>query len=207
MDRKIAAIGDSHSLRCFEGHERIADSTTYNGTNKLDGKTAYKLADHHQRVLKVISPLKEKHLIFSFGEVDVRIHIKYQHLRTGVPVESLLEQTAKRYTDYVSELRNKGYDIHVFNVVPTGDYKGPQFEGWKKKLVYPFITDFSERRQYTVMLNRLFRQYCSAQKIPFIDIYRYLVDANGKRKEELIYDFSHLNAITADIVLQHYSFS
>nr|MDJ0623180.1 hypothetical protein [Desulfocapsaceae bacterium] len=67
MHRLIAAVGDSHSQRCFENHPIIADSTAYNGVNKLDGKTAYKLADHDRRVQKVIAPLRGKHLIFSFG--------------------------------------------------------------------------------------------------------------------------------------------
>jgi lysophospholipase L1-like esterase len=207
MDQKIAAVGDSHSFRCFQGHNRIADSTVFSGINKLDGKTAYKIADHHKRVMKVILPLREKHLLFCFGEVDIRIHIKYQHLRTGLPVDSLLERTAQRYTEYVSDLRTQGFDIHIFNVVPTGDFSGLQFEGWKKKLTYPFLTDFSERQEYTVLLNRQLRRYCSEKNIPFVDIYKYLVDETGKRRRELIYDFSHLNAQTADIVLEHYRFS
>ncbi len=205
-EREIVAVGDSHSLRCFENHNRIADSTFYHGRNRLDGKTAYKLADHDRRVQKVLSPLMDKHLIFCFGEVDVRIHIKHQHIRTGTPIESLIGRTAERYTEYVRQLRNQGYDVHVFNVVPTGDFRGPQFEGWKRKLTYPFITAFTERQKYTLLLNRQLRQYCNAGKIPFINIYRHLIDDAGKRREELVYDFSHLNAKTADIVLEHYQF-
>lgn len=203
----IAAIGDSHSLRCFENHEHIADSTAITGVNKLDGKTAYKLPDHDRRVRKVLAPVADKHLIFSFGEVDVRLHIRYQEERTGISAATLLQRTAERYTDYVAELRLQGFDIHIFNVVPTGEFHGPQFEKWKSGLTYPFTTSYRERQQYTLELNRLYRYCCHRKNIPFVDIYHLLIDKDGNRKRELVYDFSHLNATTGDILLQNYSFT
>ncbi|NOX32249.1 MAG: hypothetical protein GXP56_00720 [Deltaproteobacteria bacterium] len=207
MNRKIAAVGDSHSLRCFENHALIADSKVYFGYNKLDGKTAYKLKDHDKKVRKIITPIKDKHIIFVFGEVDVRIHIKYQHRQSGIPVKTLVENTAKRYTGYIAQLRNEGFDIHVFNVVPTGDFAGKQFESWEKKLKYPFDNNFKERQLYTLMLNSELNLCCQMRGIPFIDIYQYLVDARGARKKELVYDFAHINSKTADIVMEHYCFS
>tara|TARA_Y100000589_G_C27032819_1_gene579748 strand:+ start:285 stop:905 length:621 start_codon:yes stop_codon:yes gene_type:complete len=206
MHRKIAAVGDSHSLRCFENHAHIADSQAYFGYNKLDGKTAYKLNEHDRRVRKIITPIKDKHLIFSFGEVDVRIHIKLKHVQTGIPVKTLISNTANRYTDYIVKLRNEGFDIHLFNIIPTGDFEGVEFENWKNNLVYPFTTSYAERQHYTLSLNNQYRKNCAVKRIPFIDIYDHLVDESGKRKEELIYDFSHLNSKTADILLAHYTF-
>lgn len=47
---------------------------------------------------------------------------------------------------------------------------------------------------------------CAEKDIPFINIYDHLVDENGWRKKEMIYDFSHLNSKTADLVMSHYSF-
>lgn len=206
MHRRIAAIGDSHSLRCFENHTRIADSKAYLGHNKLDGKTAYKLKDHDKRVRKIINPIKDKHLVFSFGEVDIRIHIQLKHLQTGLPVETLIKNTAVRYTDYVAQLRGEGFEIHVFNVIPTGDFTGTAFENWRNNLSYPFITSYRERQSFTIKLNDEYRENCRIKRIPFIDIYDHLVDGSGKRKTELIYDFSHLNAKTADLLLTHYNF-
>lgn len=207
MHRLIAAIGDSHSQRCFENHALIAGSTAYGGVNKLDGKTAYKLVDHDRRVQKVIAPLRNKHLIFSFGEADVRIHIQYKHAQTGIPADTLIDRTARRYIGYIQYLRQQGFAIHVFNVVPTGDFHGAEAERWQSNLAYPFATSYLERQAYTLALNRLYKKYCKEKNIPFIDIYEHLVDDNGKRKEELVYDFSHLNNRVADILLSHYSFS
>ncbi len=206
MERKIAAVGDSHSLRCFENHELIADSKAYFGYNKLDGKTAYKLKDHDKRVRKIITPIKNKHLIFVFGEVDVRIHIKRKHLQLGTPVETLIQNTAKRYTDYVAGLREEGFDIHIFNVVPTGNFIGPQFETWKKRLKYDFNTTFKERQSYTLMLNKESKNHCRQKAIPFINIYKHLIDEQGHRKKELVFDFSHINSKTADILMENYHF-
>jgi hypothetical protein len=206
MDRAIFSVGDSHSLRCFEDHPHIADSTTLFGYNKLDGKTAFNLIRHEKQVRKIRQSLRDKHLIFVFGEVDVRIHIKYKAVQTNTPPEVLIRNTADRYTDYVRGLRDRGYSIHVFNVVPTGNFSTPEALRWRKNLCYPFLASREERTRYTEEMNSRLQEFCAGKDIPFIDIYRHLVDQNGRRKKELIYDFSHLNSKTADLVMAHYDF-
>ena len=206
MHRKIFAIGDSHSRRCFEHNDSIADSRVLVGYNKLDGKTAYNLERHEKKLLRILQPLREKELIFCFGEVDIRIHIKYKHQQTGVPVQKLIERTAARYLSYVSRLRQQGYRIHVFNVVPTGDYRGAEAEKWKKRLSYPFTATYEERTDYTLKINQCYRRHCQELHIPFIDIYHYLVDGKGRRREELVFDFAHLNNQCAELTLRHHSF-
>ncbi len=206
MQKKIFAVGDSHSLRCFENHPHIADSKALFGYNKLDGRTAFNLARHDKRVRKIIPAIGDRHIIFVFGEVDVRIHIKYKHRQTGTPIDELLCNTANRYTDYVRDLRQDGYDIHIFNVVPTGNFSTPAARRWKERLIYPFTTNRLERTRYTEELNRQLERCCALRDIPFINIYQYLVDDRGRRKKELIYDFAHLNNKTADLVMAHYSF-
>ena len=206
MHRKIFAVGDSHSRRCFENHPLIADSRVLVGHNKMDGRTAYNLERHEKKLLRILEPLREKELIFCFGEVDIRIHIKYKHEQTNVPVRSLLENTAERYTSYVSQLRQRGYKIHIFNVIPTGEYRGEAAEKWKKGLSYPFTATHAERTQYTEILNEFYKKYCDKLGIPFIDIYTYLIDATGRRKQEFVFDFAHLDNHCADLVIEHYDF-
>ncbi len=206
MHRKIFTVGDSHSLRCFEQHAHIADSTALFGYNKLDGKTAFNLSRHEKQVQKIRRTLRDKHIIFVFGEVDVRIHIKYKATQTNTPARVLIRNTAERYTDYVRGLRDRGYNIHIFNVVPTGNFSTPEALRWRNNLSYPFLTSREERTRYTEKMNSRLDENCAEKEIPFINIYDHLVDENGKRKKELIYDFSHLNSKTADLVMSHYSF-
>jgi len=201
MHRKIFAVGDSHSRRCFENHQYIADSRVLAGHNKLDGKTAFKLERHEKKLMRILTPLQDKELIFCFGEVDVRLHIKYKHQQLGIPVEQLLTATAKKYTAYVHKLRKQGYRIHIFNVVPTGDFLGPEAEKWKDGLYYPFTASYEERTYYTEQLNGAYAFWCRKLRIPFIDIYQELVDGRGKRKEELVFDFAHLTNSCADLVM------
>ena len=207
MHRRIFAVGDSHSLRCFENHPQIADSTVLFGYNKMDGKTAFNLPRHDKKIRKIREALSDRHLIFVFGEVDIRIHIKYKHKQTGRPIGEMLRNTADRYTAYVASLRKQGHNIHVFNVVPTGNFSTPEALRWKKTLCYPFLASREERTAYTEKFNRELAGYCGKRNIPFIDIYKHLVDENGQRKKELIYDYSHLNNTTADLVLEHHSFA
>ena len=206
MHRKIFAVGDSHSRRCFEDHDQIADSRVLAGHNKLDGKTAYNLERHEKKLLRILTPLRGKALIFCFGEVDVRLHIKYKHLQLGTPIAQLIDKTAERYVSYVHELRKAGHQIHVFNVVPTGDFLGEDAEKWKRGLKYPFNASFEERSSYTEQLNVAYQKYCNKYHIPFIDIYRYLVDEKGKRREDLIFDYAHINNRCADLVLKYHNF-
>jgi len=206
MHRRIFTIGDSHSLRCFENHPDIADSTVAFGFNKMDGKTAFNLYRHDKKIQKITNALSDRHLIFVFGEVDIRIHIKYKQQQTGTTVGKLICNTADRYTTYVQALRKQGLDIHIFNVIPTGNFNTPEAERWKKTLCYPFLASREERTTYTKILNHKLAAYCQLRRIPFIDIYQHLVDSSGQRKKELIYDYSHLNNNTADLVLQHHSF-
>jgi hypothetical protein len=206
MNRKIFAVGDSHSRRCFENHDRIADSRVLVGYNKLDGKTAYNLPRHEKKLLRILRPLREKELIFCFGEVDVRLHIQYKHLQLDVPVDQLIEKTAERYTSYVNILRKEGYRIHIFNVVPTGDFLGSAAEKWKQGLSYPFTATHEERSSYTEKLNKAYCKYCREFQIPFIDIYEHLVDDTGKRRQEFVFDFAHIDNSCADLVLEHHVF-
>ena len=206
MHRKIFAVGDSHSRRCFENHELIADSRVLVGHNKMDGKTAFNLRRHEKKLLRILTRLREKDLIFCFGEVDVRLHIKYKHQQLGTPVATLIENTAERYLSYVRELRREGYRIHVFNVVPTGDFLGEAAEKWKRGLSYPFTASFAERTSYTEQLNEAYRRYCREWGIPFIDIYRYLVDEQGRRLQELVFDYAHIDNSCAELVLKHHTF-
>ena len=204
MHRKIFAVGDSHSRRCFEDHPHIADSRVLVGHNKLDGKTAFNIERHQKKLMRIIEPLREKELIFCFGEVDVRLHIQYKHHQLGLPVEELITATAEKYISYVARLRGQGYRIHVFNVVPTGDFQGPEADKWKQGLHYPFTASADERKYYTEQLNRAYRLYCKQLTVPFIDIYDDLVDANGIRKQELVFDFAHLSSRCADLVMDSY---
>ncbi len=199
-------MGDSHSRRCFENHDIIADSRVLFGYNKFDGRTAFNLSRHEQKLLKIIGKLREKELIFCFGEVDVRLHVKYKHLQCGTPVKKLIEATARHYISYVHSLRQQGYRIHVFNVVPTGDFKGDAAEKWKKGLNYPFTASHAERTAYTEMLNAAYADHCQKCDIPFIDIYRHLVDGDGRRLPEFIFDFAHVDNSCADLVLKYHSF-
>ncbi len=201
MHRKIFAVGDSHSRRCFEDHPQIADSRVLVGHNKLDGKTAFNLERHEKKLMRILRPLQSKELIFCFGEVDVRLHIKYKHQQLGISVEQLIATTAKKYTAYVDKLRKQGYCIHIFNVVPTGDFLGPDAEKWEKGLYYPFTASYEERKYYTEQLNAGYASRCQDLQIPFIDIYQDLVDEEGKRKEELVFDFAHLTNRCADLVM------
>ncbi|HEB51232.1 MAG TPA: SGNH/GDSL hydrolase family protein [Desulfobulbus sp.] len=203
---RIVTVGDSHSQRCFEDHPLIADSTRLAGCNRMDGRTAYNVIRHDRRIRKILAPLADRHLIFVFGEVDVRIHIKYQARKRGVTAGTLIRETAERYIGYVAGLRAEGYRIHVFNVVPTGDFSTPEALRWRSRLAYPFLASRAERTRYTEEMNRCLAACCRERAIPFIDIYRHLVDESGLRRDELVYDFSHLNSRTADLVMAHHDF-
>jgi hypothetical protein len=154
--------------------------------------------------MRILGQLQDKELIFCFGEVDVRLHIKYKHQQLGIPVEQLIDATAEKYISYIANLRSRNFSIHVFNVIPTGDFQGTAAEKWKKGLHYPFTATYEERKHYTELLNAAYAVNCNKLQVPFIDIYHKLVDETGKRRKELVFDFAHLNNSCADFVMDAY---
>lgn len=182
----IHVIGDSHAWKCFSNSEFFIPLT-------VGPRTAHQLCEHHEEIVSAIQNLKDKKIIFLFGEIDCRVHIVRKHYRTNQSIKNLAKASAARYAGYVKRLRKEGYDIAISCVFPTGSRRssGAKFNG----------ADY-ERSQATMCMNDYLKLFCSTEEIPFLNFYPYLTNKN-KRRRDLISDDVHLNTKVANIFKEY----
>lgn len=185
FDGNLYIIGDSHAQYPFR------DCTFCNGMS-MGPRTAHKLDTREGEVIQNLRhrPAGSK-FIFIFGEIDCRVHFFNQANKQQRPIDDLILDTAERYVILVKRLRRRGFDIAVMNVVPTGEMGNAG---------YKFFGAPSQRREITKKFNNRLECLCLEHGVPFINIYKELVNGKGWRKRELIQDDVHLNGGFAKIL-------
>jgi hypothetical protein len=133
-------------------------------------------------------------VLFSFGEIDCRIHIFMQYKRYYTAVDQAIKNTVDRYLDYLASLYV--HDMYVLNVVPTG--KQENAAG------YPYYGTQEDRTVITTVFNSVLKISCRDRGMNFINVYDQLINKHGERREDLIADATHLNEKYGQIVYDKY---
>lgn len=185
FEGKLYIIGDSHAQGPFRNHKYFEGMS-------IGPRTAHRLDIREGELINnlKIRPVGSK-FIFIFGEIDCRVHFFNQANKQQRPIDDLILDTAERYVILVKRLRRRGFDIAVMNVVPTGEMGNAG---------YKFFGAPSQRREITKKFNNRLECLCLEHGVPFINIYKELVNGKGWRKRELIQDDVHLNGGFAKIL-------
>lgn len=181
----IHIIGDSHSL-LFQ-HELFK-------IHYIGPATAFNLFTEHssnqskQKILEIMEKLKNSkkpYIMFVLGEIDSRIHIYKVHKEKNIPLEEVIEQTAKRYSLHLAEIMKlfPNMQVMVFNVLPPGE-QGNVYK-------YSHYADRATRLHITEILNQKLKEYTSQHNIPFIETYNELIDNKKDRIKEFVFDDIH----------------
>jgi hypothetical protein len=175
----VNLIGDSHVTRFQLYPDRIR-------THYIGARTAHQISKHHE---ECVAPLLVKHtnerFVFVLGEVDCRIHIYHKAMTTEQTPSRYIRGTIDRYLAYVSVL-TKDISLAVLSVVPTGVENGSVYG-------YRHCANDATRKEITLEFNAVLRQRCEDLGLRFIDIYPHLIDSNGIRRSDLVYDTAHIN--------------
>ena len=175
----VYVVGDSHARELFAGHNEYDN-------HKVGTWAAFRLHTHHEEFVRHLNGHEHDKIIVVFGEIDVREHIVDQAKKQNRTTDELVDDTAFSFVEYISSLC---YDISILSVPPTGD-------GDDDKV---FRGTYEERKHITERLNARYEYYCGRFNVPFVNVYKYLVDENGDRRKELVVDQVHLGCI-ADII-------
>jgi hypothetical protein len=193
----IYAVGDSHSYICsgqpgfvWMYHELVP--------NKLKGPTAHNLVNPHSasgmrgRILELAESLdpEQDQFILSFGEIDCRVHIYRQHMKTGKDIVELIGETIERYLRFVAELEEKGFRVWVLGVPPCGT-QGNKYD-------FDYYPSPEQQREIFRLFNDRMREVCPG----YIDVYSRTVNEEGIMKKEYVRDDIHLNKKAFPIVLE-----
>jgi hypothetical protein len=156
----INIIGDSH-VHSFEGME---DVRVYHF--EPDGKncTAFHLWDKWESSSNLLATHSDELWLFHFGEIDARIHIYNQHMKTGQRKLRLCNAVALKYTSLLGWL-SLDYNVAILIPPPQG-FEGNIYE-------YPFYADRETREAIFMTLCEMIDYNASMFGIPVYDCYRH----------------------------------
>lgn len=133
---------------------------------------------------------KEDAILFVLGEPDCRIQFYYHYVRDGIPLQTLVNATVKRYMDFLNAL---DYRVGVLDVIPAINQDN----------VYEFdhYADRSTRAGIAVMFNGALRLACLANHIPFLSLWDMVADENGFLIDEYATaDYTHIRADVPELM-------
>lgn len=189
----IHVVGDSHVVP-FQGSmpflaHHLGAATAYN-LNRKNSTTK-----SNEQLFKVINKLDKKDIVMlSFGEIDCRIHIYYQHKKSNgkYSIDELIDRAIANYGQVMAQLKERRVNFCVCCVSPAtavgNEYK------------YPFYGTPEERSQINRMFNEKLRAFCEKNGYAFIDIYDAVTDKDGLMLKEYASDDIHLNKKAVGLV-------
>jgi len=125
------------------------------------------------------------------GEVDCRLHLPRQADLQKRKDKDMAEECTQRLMECYDELRDKGFRVLVCGTHPTTTYTEKDIDN---VVVGPIYGDVERRNQICLYWNESLKTMSEERNIPFISIYKYLVDANNITKMEFYQDYCHLKS-------------
>jgi hypothetical protein len=200
MKKKFYCIGDSHAS-FFSGLDAILPLSpetknrySFFEAYRLGAILAYNIAFYNtsskgrekfEELLMTKIP-KNATLILVFGEIDCRVHIVKQAKLMNTSIDEIAKNVVKRYSIFINHLKNQGFKIIVWAVVPTSSCDTQNKE-------YPNNGSLLERTQATLIFNNSLEEYCIKEGIRFLSIYKYIVDKDGVMLKKYFIDCVHLS--------------
>jgi len=198
----INCIGDSH-VTFFSGrnstqkgwpkksfNKRLFFKSYYLGPvlayNLCSFKTKYKGREKLLCLLDHILPLGSK-VLFCFGEIDCRAHLLKQAEIRRKTFQEITRVCVDRYFSVIKETKEKGFEVLVFNVNPSGIIENTN------KLEFPYYGTNLERNSVSKYFNSYLKQKLNKYNIAFISIFDKLVSENCETKTNYYFDEIHLS--------------
>jgi len=182
----VHVIGDSHVIP-FRGSmpflaHHLGAATAFNLIKKNSSTMS------NEQLFQAVNKLGEKDTVMlSFGEIDCRIHIYYQHKKSDgrYSISELIDRTISNYGEIMAQLKRRGVNFCVYCVSPAANV-GNEYK-------YPFYGTLEVRSQINRMFNEKLGAFCRSNGYRFIDIYDRVSDKDGLMLKEYAGDDIHLN--------------
>jgi hypothetical protein len=167
----IYVVGDSHAAYTFAGVPGVVAHHLGPVTLRRAGGAADPLLPAAVAALGLTAA---DTIIWCFGEIDCRCHVKplAEHLERGLV--ALLEGWVDAYLTQVQGLPVNGARAGVLAVLPP--VEGERAAG---NAQFPAAGTDAERAGYVGDLNRLLATGCAARGLLFVDVHAAYADARG----------------------------
>lgn len=126
-------------------------------------------------------------VLLSFGEIDCRCHVVAQAAKTNSSIETVVNRLAERYCGFIEEVASWGYRPIIWNVIPSS----PDETGGTRD--YPIVGTCRQRNEATRLINGILEAWCADKGFEFVNVYRHLVDSEGRTLPEMFMDPIHLS--------------
>jgi len=193
----IHCIGDSHSA-VFSGEDVMQPiyPQTSNNTSpyfkcyRIGAATAYQLSNKEPILTQII----QRHVrdgdkvLFCFGEVDIRAHLKKQMGEQGISVKEIVKECVDRYFDVLLMYKDRGIDVLAWGVIAS----------WHESKIYTGGPSFGtnlERNELTKEFNSYLQELCLKNDIVFVSVFEDMTDDNNITIPEYLDDWegSHIH--------------
>lgn len=138
-------------------------------------------------------------VLLCFGEIDCRAHILKQAAKQGRPVAEIVATCLDSYFQTVREVQARGYEVIVYNAVPTR-LSTPRKA--KRDDDYLAVGSWPERNAAVRLFNAGAKARCQACSAKFLENYPGLVDANDRTVEWFFFDAIHLSQRALPLTLR-----
>jgi lysophospholipase L1-like esterase len=184
--RVVHVIGDSHTLM-LSGHFPFRVTWMGAATAFNLGKAGSSTRSKEKLERALMHVWEGDVVLLVLGEVDSRIHIYQQHMRSGgaKSFESLIAATIERYGAEILELKRRGYRVVVHSVSAT-PYQENIYDA-------EYYADDATRAQIVDAFDAALKAWCQANAVEYLDMYSLVRDERGFIRKDLTTDGTHLD--------------
>jgi hypothetical protein len=204
----IHCFGNSHTS-LFTGQNIIHSKAIYGGhdfdilpdfrTYPMGAIVCYNFTQNHfPKMMEYINSAdvigSDDYIMLMVGEVDCRWHIPFQAKEQGVSLYVIIKECIDRYFESIEEL-NKNRNVIIWGVHPstnTGHNNDPS---------NPVFGDVITRNKIAEDFNIYLTMKCSKEGIPFVSIFKHLVNFDLTTKMEYFRDYCHLDKSCLEFAL------
>lgn len=177
----IHCIGDSHAS-IFSGTEvmqpvwpiRSKDNLKNFRSYRIGPATAYQLENKRPIINNIVNLVNKEndYLLFCFGEVDIRAHLKKQIDLQKSTVKSVVKECVDRYFKTILHYRDSGINVMVWGPIASWNV-GKPYPG-------PTFGTCLERNEITREFNQYLKSLCDNEGITFVSIFENMLLPNGE---------------------------
>jgi hypothetical protein len=181
-------VGDSHAAKFLWWYYEHPEGNEY-VLHGLGGISAYSFASNDtviardaREVFSQIHTTDKELILMVLGDGDCRVHLYEHHRRDNVSLESLINDTIRRYGAFISTVDKP---IAILDVPPA--------QRIEEQYDFEYYGSRDERAQIAVMFNSALKKWCNEHGILFIELHPHISDSRGWLKDEYAHpDGAHI---------------
>jgi hypothetical protein len=177
---------------------RIGPSTAYN--------LMYKKYILDDIISKSVNKEKDR-VVFCFGEVDCRVHVRRFMDINNVIMEVVVNQIVERYMEVINFYKNNGYDVAVWGPIASFPDEHIDKVNLDFMITYEKVKDLGntkERNLITKFFNERLKEECEKNDIDFVTIFYDMVNENLLTNKTYVDKAIHLNRNSIPLMINQF---